>query len=70
MFDAPVGDGKWFATQWARVPEAAIALERDSLDDLAAHAGLKVRHVHPGTWRERPGVYFQDVAVLESSGAS
>jgi hypothetical protein len=38
------------------------------LEKMSAEAGLSVQTIHPGYWKERPGLFFQDVVVLEKAG--
>ena len=64
-FDRTIDEG-WFSPSWADPPERAIGLTRAALDDLATGAGLTVERVRPGTWRERRGLYFQDLVVLRA----
>lgn len=65
VFDRPASDsGDWRTTGWASVPEDAIGITREALDDAVEQAGLRLEIHHPGTWKERPGLYFQDVLVL------
>lgn len=62
-FDRALGDG-WYGPRWAVPPERAIGLTVEALDRLAAEAGLVVERVSGGTWREQPGLYFQDLVEL------
>jgi len=65
VFDVPApGSGEWLHPAWARAPEDAIAFTEPALARMLAAAGLRELARHPGTWREAPGVYFQDVLVL------
>ncbi len=66
-FEVAVDEG-WWSPRWAQPPERAIGLTSDALAGLAAEAGLAVERVWPGTWRERPGRYFQDLVVLRRPG--
>jgi SAM-dependent methyltransferase len=66
VFTEPAyGSSTCFAPAWATVPESAIGITREGFDDLVADAGLELVEFHPGNWREAPGLYFQDVAVLQ-----
>ncbi|MEQ8629780.1 MAG: class I SAM-dependent methyltransferase [Ekhidna sp.] len=55
----------WFTTTWAKAPEDAIALNRVGLDSLLHLSGLKIIEHYPGTWKGFPGLYFQDILVLQ-----
>ncbi|MDX6726740.1 MAG: hypothetical protein QOK49_1545 [Baekduia sp.] len=47
------------------VPEEAIAFDRGWLAEAAERHGLRLRAVHPGTWRgDEDGTSFQDIVVL------
>ena len=63
VFEVPVDDG-WWSPRWADPPERAIGLTEAALSAIAEPAGLTVGRILPGTWRERPGWYFQDLVVL------
>lgn len=63
IFDQPVSDG-WTTPAWTDVAEQAVAIDHGSLVDLVDEAGLTIERIHPGYWREKPGLYFQDIVVL------
>jgi len=66
VFSVPArGSRDWLQPAWAREPEDAIAFGEAGLARMLAGAGLREVARHPGTWREAPGLYFQDVLVLE-----
>ena len=66
VFDrAAYGSENWRCTAWADPPEDAIGVTPEGMKRLLDHAGLRVVEELPGTWKERPGFYFQDVLVLE-----
>lgn len=50
---------------WAEVPESAIAITQSGLDRMLAEVGLVIVQRYPGNWKEIPGVYFQDIVVLQ-----
>ncbi len=62
-FERSLGDG-FFAPAWADPPERAIGLTQARFSELAAEVGLEIRRIRPGTWRERRGLYFQDLVEL------
>jgi SAM-dependent methyltransferase len=65
-FSEPVGTSEqWVTPRWANTAEAAIGVKRKGFDSLIDDAGLTVRRFYPGNWKDQPGVYFQDVVVLE-----
>jgi hypothetical protein len=47
------------------VPESAIAIKKSGLDRMLADVGLSVMEQHAGNWKEVPGLYFQDVVILQ-----
>lgn len=57
----------WFTTRWAKSPEDAIGVTPEGIKALLKHSDLKVKQYYPGNWKEQPGVFFQDVFVLEMS---
>lgn len=61
-FSESLGNG-WHTTKWAEPPEAAIAISQEALDSALADAGLNAARVVHGTWRERPGLFFQDIII-------
>lgn len=63
QFDRDLGHG-WFCPSWADPPEQAIGLTEPALGRMAAANSLDVERIVPGTWPERPGLYFQDLVVL------
>jgi SAM-dependent methyltransferase len=71
IFDQPVrGSDAWFTTSWAEVAEEAIGISPKGLDRIVQASGLTVVERHAGNWKEAPGLYFQDVVVLEKKGAA
>jgi SAM-dependent methyltransferase len=66
VFDVPArGSRDWLHAAWARVPEEAIGFTPEGLERLRAGTHLRLLASHPGTWKEAPGLYFQDVLVFE-----
>jgi SAM-dependent methyltransferase len=69
VFDVPArGSREWLHPAWARAPEDAIAFTEAALARMLEASGLRELARHPGTWREAPGLYFQDVLVLMRDG--
>jgi SAM-dependent methyltransferase len=69
IFDRPFeGEPEFFSRRKASVPEVAVAIREGALLALLAELGLKVLRSVPGTWKERPSTYFQDILVLEREG--
>jgi SAM-dependent methyltransferase len=66
VFDQPAYDSKhWYTTKWAQNPEYAMAQDKAGYDELLKSSGLKQIKFYQGNWKEQPGLYFQDVAILE-----
>lgn len=71
VFDQPsYGSDDFRHPAWADVPEAAIAITKAGLDRLLDQAGLTIAQQYDGNWKEAPGLYFQDVVVLQRAGSS
>lgn len=66
VFDRPAyASEDWFTTAWAGVPEHATAVTERGLSRLMEASGLELVERHAGTWKEQPGLYFQDVLVFQ-----
>jgi SAM-dependent methyltransferase len=66
IFDQPsYGSTRCFHPSWADVPEQAIGLTREGLDFITDASGLKLIEHHNGSWKEVPGIFFQDVMVFQ-----
>jgi hypothetical protein len=48
--------------------EMAIGVTTAGRDRLLAASGLQIIQHYPGSWKEAPGVYFQDVLILGKAG--
>lgn len=55
----------WFTTDWADVPEKAIAFNESGLKRMLGETGLTISARYDGCWKENPGIFFQDILVLE-----
>ena len=65
IFDTPAYDSThWFYPSWAPVPEVAIAVNETQFRQALDQAGLRLESFYPGQWKDQPGFFFQDVAVL------
>jgi SAM-dependent methyltransferase len=66
VFDQPAyGSSMWLHPEWADVPERAIGVTEAGIERLATTSGMRLVDHHPGSWKEAPGVFFQDVLVFE-----
>ena len=55
----------WFTTAFAKNPEDVIGITNNGLNMLLESAGLRIKNFYAGNWKEIPGIYFQDVLILE-----
>lgn len=67
-FTHPVAPG-WSTPEWTKVPEQAIAIDRPTLEAMLEASGLRLDRLLPGYWSEAPGLYFQDIAIIERPAA-
>lgn len=68
VFDQPTyGSDAWFHPKWVEVPETAIGITMEGLNRLIDETGLKIIEHYNGNWKEVPGVFFQDIVVLQKS---
>lgn len=58
------GSDNYFYPEWADVPEVAIGVTKAGFDEAVRDAGLKVERHFSGSWKERPGLHFQDIVVF------
>lgn len=59
------GSKNWLHPLHVSKPEVAIGVPKKVFDKEIEAAGLKVREFLPGQWKDQPGFFFQDVAILE-----
>jgi len=68
VFDQPsYGSDAWLHPAWAKVPENAIGISEVGLDRLITDSGMKLIDHYPGSWKEVPGVFFQDVLIFQKA---
>ncbi|MEN0055092.1 MAG: methyltransferase domain-containing protein [Mucilaginibacter sp.] len=66
IFDVKAYDSEnWFTTKLARNPEDVIGVTQKAINTLLEASGLKMIQHYPGNWKEYPGVFFQDILILE-----
>lgn len=66
VFDQPsYGSDAWFHPKRVKVPENAIGITKAGIDRLISNSGLKLIEHYPGTWKEVPGMLFQDVLIFQ-----
>lgn len=59
------GSKEWYYPSWAHAPEVAIGVLEDAFLREIANAKLRLEKFYPGSWKEQPGLFFQDIAVLK-----
>jgi SAM-dependent methyltransferase len=65
IFDEPAYDSQnWFSRKKNRVPENAIGVNEVGINELQEISGMKLRKVYTGNWKERPGIFFQDILIF------
>ncbi|MBX2845526.1 MAG: class I SAM-dependent methyltransferase [Saprospiraceae bacterium] len=57
----------WKTTEWADIPEKAIAIPKTVLFQWINGAGFQINQYYPGSWKNYPGIYFQDILILEKA---
>jgi len=66
VFDQKAYDSnEWFYPKWAKIPERAIAVNFTAIEKMFKDNNLKIVNRYNGTWKEVPGIFFQDIFVLE-----
>jgi 2-polyprenyl-3-methyl-5-hydroxy-6-metoxy-1,4-benzoquinol methylase len=55
----------WLSPKWASIPENAIGITKEGLNILTENSKLKLLNYYPGNWKEKPGIFFQDVLIFE-----
>jgi SAM-dependent methyltransferase len=59
------GSDAWFHPKWAKKPEKAIGVTSVGLHRLTSATRMKLKDHYQGSWKEIPGLYFQDVLVFQ-----
>jgi SAM-dependent methyltransferase len=68
IFDRPAyGSEGWFCPKWVTIPESAIAITGPALEQILSNASLDCVAHYVGNWKEVPGIYFQDIVVLQKN---
>jgi hypothetical protein len=66
IFDKKAYDSNdWFYPSWAEIPERAIGITNLGLSRLFEKNNLKIVKHLKGTWKETPGIFFQDIYILK-----
>lgn len=66
VFDKKAYDSEdWFTTKLVKNPEDATAISKKGMETIIKESGLKLIQYNPGNWKEKPGMYFQDILVFE-----
>ena len=59
------GSNDWFHPSWAKIPERAMGVTDFGLNRLFKDNNLTITKHYNGTWKETPGIFFQDIYILE-----
>ncbi|MDP6400530.1 MAG: class I SAM-dependent methyltransferase [Candidatus Marinimicrobia bacterium] len=66
IFNKTAYDSKdWFCPEWVQIPENAIGITKNGLNELISKTGLKLKKHYQGNWKEINGLFFQDIIVFE-----
>lgn len=67
-FDQSVDDSdQWFCPDWVAQPEVATGVTSEGIRRLEKASGLTLESVDRGTWKQTPGLFFQDVLTFVKS---
>ena len=58
---------EWLCPGWATVPESAIGVRKSAFDREVLNAGLVISKYYSGSWKDQPGLFFQDIVVFRIS---
>ncbi|MEM6530054.1 MAG: class I SAM-dependent methyltransferase, partial [Chloroflexota bacterium] len=68
IFDQPAyGSANWLHRYDVKTPEQAMGVTEAGVQSLLHTSELSLREHHHGNWKEVPGLFFQDILVLEKS---
>ncbi len=56
---------QFFCPKWVKNPEDAIGVNSGGMRDLLKKSMLEIDQYYPGSWKEMPGIYFQDLMILK-----
>ena len=59
------GSENWLTPKWTTYPENAIGITEVALNTLIEKSGMRLIQYYPGNWKEKPGVFFQDILIFE-----
>lgn len=57
----------WFTPVWVKTPEEAIGVTQEAINKIVNDTQLCLIETYTGSWKEVPGVYFQDILVFSKS---
>ncbi len=55
----------WFNPEWTETPEAAIGIDENGIEKMLSESKMKLVEKYTGNWKEVPGIFFQDIFILE-----
>ena len=65
--ESSYGSDNWRHPVWVEHPEDAIAVTPQGMEELTQIAGLSIAKYYSGLWKNKEGLYFQDVFVFEKT---
>jgi hypothetical protein len=70
IFDVPAYQStEWFTAEWVKHAEDAIGITKKGFESMLIGLDLEILELFSGSWREQPGLYFQDVVILQKGKA-
>lgn len=70
IFDCATTSEYWRYPTWAKIPEAAIGITPEGLQQMLDGTDLSLDQMYPGNWREKFGLYFQDILIFSKDHGS
>jgi len=59
------GSKNWYYPEHLEIPENATGITKEGMSILLEKSGLELINYYSGNWKEKPGVYFQDVLIFQ-----
>ena len=68
IFDRPCPDStEWYHPKQIDIPEKAVGVTPQGLSTLIEDTRLTHLSTHLGNWKERPGIFFQDILIFQKA---
>jgi ubiquinone/menaquinone biosynthesis C-methylase UbiE len=55
----------FYHPKWTNVPEEAIGVNESGIKTLLNGTDLKLVKIYRGNWKEKPGIFFQDILIFQ-----